>query len=156
MQGQQALAIGDGFVQALLGVVMAQDAGLQGGVDVGGFDPGACTGAAQRCAFDGQGLGVGKQGALAALVVGFAVGLLQHTCHGPGRKVGQAALLAGVGDEHSRGLAGFGRGAKGFGKVHLDPKTPRHLGVGLLQGVILFDRADQHDLDLHVHRLGLQ
>ena len=61
-----------------------------------------------------------------------------------------------MGDEGGCGLAGLGCGAEGFGKVHLDPKAPRHLGVGLLQGVVRIDRADQHDLDLHIHGLGLQ
>jgi hypothetical protein len=41
-------------------------------------------------------------------------------------------------------------------KVHLHPEMAGELGVAFLQLVEVLHRADQHDLDVHVHRLGLQ
>ena len=47
-------------------------------------------------------------------------------------------------------------GAKLLGKVHLHAKTPRQIGVAVLQQVVLGGRADEHDLYLHVHPFRLQ
>ena len=156
LQRNQALALGDGLVQLLFGIVVAQGVGPQCGIDIGGFDQRATACAAQGRAFDHQGVGVGKQRTLATLVVGFAVGLLQQACHGAGGKVGQAAFFAAVGDKDGSGVARGGAGRKTLGKVHLHAKPARGVGVGLLQGVVLLNRADQHDLHVHIHGFGLQ
>src|SRR5690606_11085982 len=76
--------------------------------------------------------------------------------HGGGVEVGQAALVAGLRDEDGGGLAGGGGGGKALHKVDLGAKAAGGVGVGLLQGVVLLHRSDQHDLHFHIHGLGQQ
>ena len=50
----------------------------------------------------------------------------------------------------------LGAGGEALGKVHLHAKALRQVFVALLQHVILDGGADQHELDVHIHALGLQ
>ncbi|OQC03505.1 MAG: hypothetical protein BWX79_02624 [Alphaproteobacteria bacterium ADurb.Bin100] len=111
---------------------------------------------AQGRALGDQRLGAGEDGALAGPVVGFAVRLLHQARHGGGRKVRQRQPAAGLRHEDAGGAARGLGGDEAVGKVHLHPEVPRKLGVALLQLVEMLDRADQHDLHVHIHRLRLQ
>ncbi|MNV51171.1 hypothetical protein D3C71_1432100 [compost metagenome] len=111
-QRDQALALGDGVVQFFFRLVVALGAGGQGGLHIGGLHQRAAARLAQGGAFNGQRFGVRKACALAALVVGLAVGLLQHQGHGVGAEVGQAALFADLRHQDGGGVVGGGGGGK--------------------------------------------
>ena len=152
----EPLAVGNGFAQALFGVVVAQAARGQGGVHVGGFHAAGGAGAAQCGAFGHQRFGACKDGALAGLVVHLAVRVFQQAGHGRCRQRRQAVFAAGVGHKHGGGLARVVGGGEAFRKVHLDAKAPGKFRVAFLQRVVVFHRPDQDEFDFCVHRLGLQ
>jgi len=107
-------------------------------------------------AFDHQGFGLAKQGALARLVACQAVAVLDDECHRRRRKMQQTQPLAGVGHKHRAGLHGLRGGLEALGKVHLAAKTPGKLRIDFLHCVIGIHRGDQHQLHIHIHRLGCE
>ena len=79
---QQAFAIEQGFLQALLGVVVSVKPGLFGALHIGQRHRGFTLLPGPRRTLDHQGLQPRKDGALPMLVIGFAVCLFDQSRHG--------------------------------------------------------------------------
>ena len=80
----QPLAIGDGLLQLLLGVVMPHGLGAQCGLDIQCLYQGCPATAAQGGTFQNQCLGLRENRALAGLIVCLPVGVFQQPCHASG------------------------------------------------------------------------
>ena len=151
---QQALAVGNRLLNALLRTGQALLSSGLGGLHIGRLHTRSAPAVCHSMAFDHQGFGLAKQGALARLVARQAVAVFHNARHRRRRKMQQPQPLAGVGHKHRAGLHRLRRGFEAFGKVHLAAKAPGKLGLDLLHRVIGLHRGDQHQLHVHIHRLG--
>ncbi|MNS74577.1 hypothetical protein D3C72_1080580 [compost metagenome] len=106
-------------------------------------------------AFDQQGFELVQLAALALLVIGLAVRLLQQPRHGAGIAVRQLVECAALRHQGGGGTVGGSCGLEVFGKIDLDAEAPRHVRVMLLHLVIALFRAYQHELEVQRQQLRL-
>ena len=153
-QGQHALALHQGVEQALLGLVVALGARLAGSQHVPALHQVGlpCTGL--RGALHHQRFRRRKHRALAELILGQPVAVLDQQRNRLRREMRQAPARTGAGHKNRGVVPGLWPGHEAVGKVHLAAKAPGQLGVQRLHRFALLGRGQQHQLDLGLHRLG--
>ena len=152
----QHVALGDFLAQALLGVIVPGGVRRKRRLDIRPRHQARPARTADRGAFHHQRLGAAENRALARLVGGLAMRFLEQARHCRRRKMRQAMLAAGMGDENRRGATGVRAGDEAVGEIDLGAEMAGEFRRRLLQLVVLLARADQHQLDVDVDRLRHQ
>ena len=93
-------------------------------------------------------------GALAGLVAHCTVAVLHDPRNGSGSAMQQTQALANVCHLHGHGLCILGCRFEAFGQFHLASKMASPIGDDLLHRIEGLVRSDQHELDVHIHRVG--